>query len=86
MSWLGVSSLVLNRIWFILELDFFVNMKHIQKHRRARALNRLATRLDEDEAGFINVKCCHVIVYPLACSYLFNSEYTKYSDTIQVIK
>ncbi len=60
-------------------------MKHIQKHRRGRALNRLATRLDEDNAGVLNVKCCHVIVYPLACSYLFNNEYTKYSDTIQVI-
>jgi len=59
-------------------------MKHIQKHRRGRALNRLATRLDEDNAGVLNVKCCHVIVYPLACSYLFNNDYTKYSDTIQV--
>ena len=73
---------------FISELNFFDNMKHIQKHRRGRALTRLAAKLDEfDDTNFdtfLNLKTCFVVVYPLACSYLFNTEYTKFSDTIQV--
>lgn len=63
------------------ELNFFDNMKHIQKHRRGRALRRFSTRLDENP-DFLNVKCCYQIIYPLACSYLFNTDYTQQSDTI----
>jgi len=70
------------------ELNFFDNMKHIQKHRRGRALTRLAAKLDEfDDTNFdtfLNIKTCFVVIYPLACSYLFNTEYIKFSDTIQV--
>lgn len=64
-------------------------MKHIQKHRRGRALTRLAAKLDEFNDGdietFLSRKTCFVVVYPLACSYLFNTEFTKFSDTIQVL-
>ena len=63
-------------------------MKHIQKHRLGRALTRLAAKLDElDDTNFdtfLNLKTCFVVVYPLACSYLFNTEYIKFSDTVQV--
>lgn len=65
------------------ELNFFDNMKHIQKHRRGRALRRLAKRI-ESEPDFLSTKCLFEVVYPMTCSYLFNSDYTKHSDTILV--
>ncbi|XP_049511319.1 small subunit processome component 20 homolog [Dermacentor silvarum] len=59
------------------ELDFWENLCHIQLHRRARALNRLAVALRAGELTSLTPPAISGVLLPLSSCYLFNSTYTK---------
>ncbi|KAH6924225.1 hypothetical protein HPB50_013888 [Hyalomma asiaticum] len=59
------------------ELDFWENMCHIQLHRRARALHRLAVALKEGELASLAPPAISGVLLPLSSCYLFNSAYAK---------
>ncbi|XP_070382892.1 small subunit processome component 20 homolog [Dermacentor albipictus] len=59
------------------ELDFWENLCHIQLHRRARALNRLAVSLRANELTSLTPPAISSVLLPLSSCYLFNSTYTK---------
>lgn len=59
------------------ELDFWENMCHIQLHRRARALHRLAVALREGELASLAPPAISGVLLPLSSCYLFNSAYAK---------
>ena len=56
-------------------------MKHIQKHRRGRAMKRLAGQLQEDP-DFLSRETKLVVVTPLVKTYIYNSDYISQSDVI----
>lgn len=58
------------------DTDFFSNMRHIQRHRRARALSRLVDKLTD---GTLTVAPETLTDYllPLASVYLFKDEYVS---------
>jgi len=51
------------------DIDFFENMRHVQKHRRGRALTRLSTQLKEDP-NYVSEKNLVQLILPLASCYL----------------
>ncbi|XP_075529751.1 small subunit processome component 20 homolog [Dermacentor variabilis] len=59
------------------ELDFWENLCHIQLHRRARALTRLAVSLRAGELTSLTPPAISSVLLPLSSCYLFNSTYTK---------
>lgn len=63
------------------EVDFFENSRHLQTHRRSRALLRLAGMLKKDKTA-INGETITQYLLPLATCYLFNEEYAKHNHLI----
>ncbi|GCB68829.1 hypothetical protein scyTo_0000958 [Scyliorhinus torazame] len=61
------------------EMDFFENTKHIQIHRRARALKKLAKQLDEEKITLSSKSLVNYIL-PYATSTLFNENMLKYEN------
>ncbi|XP_055506481.1 small subunit processome component 20 homolog [Leucoraja erinacea] len=61
------------------EMDFFENTKHIQVHRRARALKKLAKHLDEGKLSLCSRSLLNYIM-PYATSTLFNENMLKYEN------
>ncbi|XP_062913663.1 small subunit processome component 20 homolog [Mobula hypostoma] len=61
------------------ETDFFENMKHIQIHRRARALRKLAKHLEEGKIRLSSRSLMNYIM-PYAISTLFNEKMLKYEN------
>ncbi|KAH8030359.1 hypothetical protein HPB51_006791 [Rhipicephalus microplus] len=59
------------------ELDFWENLCHIQLHRRARALNRLAAALRAGQLTSLAPPAISGVLFPLCSCYLFNSAYSK---------
>ena len=57
------------------------NLRHVQLHRRGRAMMKIATSLESDEK-FIKTKNLTQILLPYAGSYLLNDKYSKNSDLI----
>ena len=57
------------------DVNFFDNMRHIQKHRRGRAMRRLVKSLDE-----LSVDTCQKIIIPLVRTYIFNEEYVQQTE------
>ncbi|XP_063868491.1 small subunit processome component 20 homolog [Scylla paramamosain] len=58
------------------DIDFFSNMRHIQRHRRARALSRLVDRLAAGTLTFAPGTLTDYLL-PLASVYLFKDEYVS---------
>ena len=63
------------------ELNFFENMKHIQKHRRGRAMRKLALKLDANK-DFISRNCRLSVVYPLIRTYIYNQDYISQPEIV----
>ena len=63
------------------DLNFFENMKHIQKHRRGRAMRRLAKALQENP-DFLGRKTKITLVTPLVKTYIQNADYISLSEVI----
>ncbi|XP_078077201.1 small subunit processome component 20 homolog [Mustelus asterias] len=63
------------------EMDFFENTKHIQVHRRARALKKLAKHLDEEKI-LLSSKSLMNYIMPYATATLFNENMLKYENMI----
>ena len=63
------------------ESNFFENMKHIQKHRRGRAMRKLAKKLDENKE-FLSRNCRQYLVYPMVRTYIYNSDYLSQPEII----
>ncbi|XP_008314156.1 small subunit processome component 20 homolog [Cynoglossus semilaevis] len=61
------------------ESDFFEHMKHIQIHRRARALRRLAKQLTEDKV-MISPRSLQNYVMPYAMTALFDEKMLKHEN------
>ncbi|XP_038612128.1 small subunit processome component 20 homolog [Tachyglossus aculeatus] len=63
------------------EMDFFENMKHIQVHRRARALKKLAKRLMEGKI-VLSSKSLQNYILPYAITPIFDEKMQKYENII----
>uniref|UniRef100_A0A670XP62 UTP20 small subunit processome component n=1 Tax=Pseudonaja textilis TaxID=8673 RepID=A0A670XP62_PSETE len=63
------------------EMDFFENMKHIQIHRRARALMKLAKHLVEGKT-ILSSKPLQNYIMPYATTTIFNEKMLKYENMI----
>uniref|UniRef100_A0A6I8STV5 UTP20 small subunit processome component n=1 Tax=Xenopus tropicalis TaxID=8364 RepID=A0A6I8STV5_XENTR len=63
------------------EMDFFENMKHIQIHRRARALRKLAKKLVEENV-LLSSKSLQNYIMPYATTTLFDEKMQKYENMI----
>ncbi|XP_041442196.1 small subunit processome component 20 homolog isoform X2 [Xenopus laevis] len=63
------------------EMDFFENMKHIQIHRRARALRKLAKKLVEENV-LLSSKSLQNYIMPYATTTLFDEKMQKYEHMI----
>ncbi|XP_030069682.1 small subunit processome component 20 homolog isoform X2 [Microcaecilia unicolor] len=63
------------------EMDFFENMKHIQIHRRARALRKLANHLTEAKVS-LSSKSLQNYIMPYATTTLFDEKMLKYENMI----
>ena len=63
------------------ETNFFENMIHIQKHRRGRAMRKLAIRLDGDKE-FLSRSCRLYLVYPLVRTYIYNESYISQPEIV----
>ncbi|KAM5288941.1 small subunit processome component 20 homolog [Ctenodactylus gundi] len=61
------------------EMDFFENMKHIQIHRRARALKKLAKQLTEGRV-VLSSKSLQNYIMPYAMAPLFNEKMLKHEN------
>ncbi|XP_064489796.1 small subunit processome component 20 homolog [Ornithodoros turicata] len=64
------------------DMDFWVNICHIQLHRRCRALNRLSSQLRSGELQ-LNQKGLTDVVLPLASSFLFSESYAKHAGLVE---
>lgn len=64
-----------------LDSHFFENMKHIQKHRRGRAMRRLANKLNENKE-FLSRNCRLFLAYPLVRTYIYNPNYISQPDVV----
>ncbi|XP_047501771.1 small subunit processome component 20 homolog [Penaeus chinensis] len=58
------------------DMDFYCNMGHIQRHRRARAMARLSEKLDSGEISLASSTVDGYLL-PLVTSYLFQEAYIK---------
>ncbi|KAL1774813.1 small subunit processome component 20-like [Sigmodon hispidus] len=68
------------------EMDFFENMKHIQIHRRARALRKLAKQLLEGQV-VLSSKCLQNYIIPYALTPIFDEKMLKHENiTIAAIE
>ncbi|KAG8578422.1 hypothetical protein GDO81_010484 [Engystomops pustulosus] len=63
------------------EMDFFENMKHIQMHRRARALRKLAKHLSEGKV-VLSSKCLQNYIVPYATNTIFDETMHKYEHML----
>ncbi|KAM4748821.1 small subunit processome component 20 homolog [Rhinophrynus dorsalis] len=63
------------------EMDFFENMKHIQVHRRARALRKLAKNLAEENL-VLSSKSLQNYIMPYATTTLFDEKMHKYENMV----
>ncbi|KAM4676012.1 small subunit processome component 20 homolog [Discoglossus pictus] len=63
------------------EMDFFENMKHIQIHRRARALRKLAQKLSEGNLVLCS-KSLQSYIMPYATTTLFDEKMLKYENMV----
>ena len=63
------------------ETNFFDNMIHIQKHRRGRAMRKLATKLDENKTS-LSRNCRLYLVYPLVRTYIYNESYINQPEIV----
>ncbi|XP_028601568.2 small subunit processome component 20 homolog isoform X2 [Podarcis muralis] len=63
------------------EMDFFENMKHIQIHRRARALKKLAKQLAEGKITLCS-KSLQNYIMPYATTTIFDEKMLKYENMI----
>ena len=64
------------------DIDFFENMRHVQLHRRGRAMARLAKQLGE-EPGLVKQRNLTQVVLPLATVYLLTDNYSKNSQLVE---
>merc|ERR1719334_382160 len=62
--------------------DFFENVRHVQMHRRGRALARLAKQLQEQEI-VLNKRNLTQLLMPLCTQYLMKADYVKNSQLIE---
>ncbi|XP_074867355.1 small subunit processome component 20 homolog [Carettochelys insculpta] len=67
--------------WHDPEMDFFENMKHIQIHRRARALKKLAKQLTEDRI-ILSSKSLQNYIMPYATTTVFDEKMLKHENMI----
>lgn len=63
------------------EMDFFENMKHIQIHRRARALRKIARQLVEEKIELCS-KSLQNYIMPYATTAIFDEKMHKYENMI----
>ncbi|XP_073401122.1 small subunit processome component 20 homolog [Dendrobates tinctorius] len=63
------------------EMDFFENMKHIQIHRRARALRKLASNLSEGNV-VLSSKSMQNYIMPYATSTIFDEKMHKHEHMV----
>ncbi|XP_019587661.2 small subunit processome component 20 homolog [Rhinolophus sinicus] len=63
------------------EMDFFENMKHIQIHRRARALKKLAKQLMEGKI-MLSSKSLQNYIMPYAMTPIFDEKMLKHENII----
>ncbi|XP_069829345.1 small subunit processome component 20 homolog [Dendropsophus ebraccatus] len=63
------------------EMDFFENMKHIQIHRRARALRKLAKNLTEGNV-VLSSKSLQNYIMPYATSTIFDEKMHKHENMV----
>ncbi|KAJ1163535.1 hypothetical protein NDU88_003993 [Pleurodeles waltl] len=63
------------------EMDFFENMKHIQIHRRARALRKIAKQLVEEKL-VLSSKSLQNYIMPYATTAIFDEKMHKYENMI----
>ncbi|XP_054974485.1 small subunit processome component 20 homolog [Sorex araneus] len=61
------------------EMDFFENMKHIQIHRRARALKKLAKQLTEGKT-VLSSKALQNYIMPYAMTPIFDEKLLKHEN------
>uniref|UniRef100_A0A8C5L0M4 UTP20 small subunit processome component n=1 Tax=Jaculus jaculus TaxID=51337 RepID=A0A8C5L0M4_JACJA len=61
------------------EMDFFENMKHIQIHRRARALKKLAKQLQEGQVE-LSPKSLQNYIMPYAMAPIFDEKMLKHEN------
>uniref|UniRef100_H3APA8 UTP20 small subunit processome component n=1 Tax=Latimeria chalumnae TaxID=7897 RepID=H3APA8_LATCH len=61
------------------EMDYFENMKHIQIHRRARALKKLAKHLSEGKT-VLSSRSLQNYIMPYATTTLFDEKMIKYEN------
>ncbi|CAB3374755.1 Hypothetical predicted protein [Cloeon dipterum] len=64
-----------------LELDFFENIRHLQMHRRGRALMRFATAVKENGVVMKTTTLTQIIL-PLATSFLCVEQYAKNNSLV----
>ncbi|XP_062989767.1 small subunit processome component 20 homolog [Elgaria multicarinata webbii] len=67
--------------WHDPEMDFFENMKHIQIHRRARALKKLAKQLAEGKTE-LSSKSLQNYIMPYATTTIFDEKMLKRENMI----
>ncbi|KAM8820065.1 small subunit processome component 20 homolog [Eudromia elegans] len=63
------------------DMDFFENMKHIQIHRRARALRRLAKQLTEKKI-VLSSRSLQNYIMPYATTAIFNEKMLKHENMV----
>lgn len=63
------------------EMDFFENMKHIQVHRRARALRKLAKNLTEGNV-VLSSKSLQNYILPYATTTIFDEKMLKHENMV----
>ncbi|XP_066490771.1 small subunit processome component 20 homolog [Tiliqua scincoides] len=63
------------------EMDFFENMKHIQIHRRARALRKLAKQISEGKTA-LSSRSLQNYIMPYATTTIFDEKMLKHENMI----
>ncbi|XP_053937766.1 small subunit processome component 20 homolog [Cuculus canorus] len=63
------------------DMDFFENMKHMQIHRRARALRKLAKQLTEQKL-VLSSKSLQNYIMPYATTAIFNEKMLKHENMV----
>uniref|UniRef100_A0A663MTT8 UTP20 small subunit processome component n=1 Tax=Athene cunicularia TaxID=194338 RepID=A0A663MTT8_ATHCN len=63
------------------DMDFFENMKHMQIHRRARALRKLAKHLGEKKV-VLSSKSLQNYIMPYATTAIFNEKMLKHENMV----
>ncbi|XP_015276790.1 PREDICTED: small subunit processome component 20 homolog [Gekko japonicus] len=63
------------------EMDFFENMKHIQFHRRARALKKLAKQITEGKI-ILSSKSLQNYIMPYATTTIFDEKMLKHENMV----